>query len=233
MRPPLPYAALNPNPNPTPTVTLRPSPHDTMAADHTLPFGALPSGAALEITRHEFDDCVSRGVGGLLAKYFANSLGSWTPVVAAASADLSANIEPGFPDLDALLQWLSMVRSLPLRDNHPNITRPNFGSHLLSKPGAPLSVAIHLATKHTNHVAGSIRAFGEFHHADTSDETDDDTHMVRFFHRALLVFKAQPTRYFLHGFVVRANTVDLWVFDRSGAYSSEKFHLGQTPELLV
>lgn len=46
-------------------------------------------------------------------------------------------------------------------------------------------------------------------------------------------FKAQPTRYFLHGFVVRANTVELWVFDRSGAYSSEKFHLGQTPELLV
>jgi len=47
------------------------------------------------------------------------------------------------------------------------------------------------------------------------------------------VFKAQQTIYFLHGFLVHGSTLELWVFDRSGAYSSEKFDLLQRSNLLI
>lgn len=37
----------------------------------------------------------------------------------------------------------------------------------------------------------------------------------------------------MHGFLVRGTTLELWVFDRSGAYSSERLDLAQRPDLLV
>ena len=37
------------------------------------------------------------------------------------------------------------------------------------------------------------------------------------------VFTSQPTRLFLHGFVLRGSIMELWVCDRSGSYSCERF----------
>lgn len=37
------------------------------------------------------------------------------------------------------------------------------------------------------------------------------------------VFASQPTRLFLHGFYTRGSLIELWVFDRSGLYSSRVF----------
>jgi len=152
-----------------------------MSADPTLKINAAPSAATLRILRHEFDDCVFRGVDGFFANCFDDK--PWTPIVAAAaSTELTATIRLGFPHLDALMQWLSMVRSLLLLVNHPDRTEMHFRSQLLSKPGAPLSAAIHLVTEHPHNVAGDIRVFGEFHHADAWVETDEDTHILRFCH---------------------------------------------------
>lgn len=47
------------------------------------------------------------------------------------------------------------------------------------------------------------------------------------------IFHAQPTRRFVHGFLVFGVQMQLWVFDRSGAYSSVKFHIRQQPEQFV
>ena len=47
------------------------------------------------------------------------------------------------------------------------------------------------------------------------------------------VFAVQPTRWFVHGFLMFGAQMQLWVFDRSGAYSSETFDLRKEPERFV
>jgi hypothetical protein len=44
------------------------------------------------------------------------------------------------------------------------------------------------------------------------------------------VFASQPTRLFLHGFYICGAVIELWVFDRSGLYSSEVFDISKTPD---
>ncbi|MCJ1430243.1 hypothetical protein MMC29_008160 [Sticta canariensis] len=46
-------------------------------------------------------------------------------------------------------------------------------------------------------------------------------------------FALQPTRWFLHGFLMFGTQMQLWVFDRSGAYSSETFDVRKEPEQFV
>lgn len=43
---------------------------------------------------------------------------------------------------------------------------------------------------------------------------------LRFCNQARDVFANQPTRFFIHGFFICGQTMELWVFDRSGMYSS-------------
>ncbi|KAK1831668.1 hypothetical protein QBC39DRAFT_406418 [Podospora conica] len=185
-----------------------------------LTISAAPSDAVLDILRDEFDGCVFRGVDGFFAKYFDDK--PWP----AAASKLAAIIEP-----DGWMQRLPQILSF-LCDT----TETYFHSEPLSKPlgkaDTPLSgAAVYLATT-PDVTASNIRVFGEVHHPDTLAEAED-THILRFYHRALHVFKAQPTRYFLHGFLVLGSTLELWVFDRSGAYSSEKFDIRHNSDLLV
>ncbi|KAJ8127438.1 hypothetical protein O1611_g6198 [Lasiodiplodia mahajangana] len=44
------------------------------------------------------------------------------------------------------------------------------------------------------------------------------------------VFADQPTRRFVHAFSLSASTMELWIFDRSGPYSSGAFDLCREPE---
>ncbi|OAA41627.1 serine/threonine-protein kinase Sgk2 [Metarhizium rileyi] len=44
------------------------------------------------------------------------------------------------------------------------------------------------------------------------------------------VFADQPTRRFVHGFSLCASTMELWVFDRSGPYSSGPFNIHDEPD---
>lgn len=47
------------------------------------------------------------------------------------------------------------------------------------------------------------------------------------------VFTAQPTRRFIHGFFLCGTTMELWVFDRSGPYSSGEFDIHKEPEQFI
>ena len=46
-------------------------------------------------------------------------------------------------------------------------------------------------------------------------------------------FTAQPTRRFVHGFFLHDTTMELWVFDRSGPYSSGEFDIHEEPEKFI
>ncbi|UKZ73870.1 hypothetical protein TrVFT333_001524 [Trichoderma virens FT-333] len=47
------------------------------------------------------------------------------------------------------------------------------------------------------------------------------------------VFADSPTRRFAHGFTLCASTMELWVFDRSGAYSSGPFDIHDEPDKIA
>lgn len=47
------------------------------------------------------------------------------------------------------------------------------------------------------------------------------------------VFATQPTRRFIHGFMLLGSTVKLWVFDRSGPYRSGIFNIHRKPEQFI
>jgi Fungal protein kinase len=57
--------------------------------------------------------------------------------------------------------------------------------------------------------------------------------LLVFYGHAREVFASQPTRRFLHGFFIRGSFMELWVFDRSGLYSCEKFNLHQDPHRFI
>ena len=46
-------------------------------------------------------------------------------------------------------------------------------------------------------------------------------------------FTAQPTRRFIHGFFLHGTIMELWVFDRSGPYSSGEFDIHEEPEKFI
>ncbi|ODA83773.1 hypothetical protein RJ55_02289 [Drechmeria coniospora] len=47
------------------------------------------------------------------------------------------------------------------------------------------------------------------------------------------VFTDQPTRRFVHAFSICASTMELWVFDRSGPYSSGPFNIHRKPDMFA
>ena len=47
------------------------------------------------------------------------------------------------------------------------------------------------------------------------------------------VFRSQPDPRFVPGFTICGSVMRLWVFDRSGVFSSEKFDINKEPERFV
>ena len=47
------------------------------------------------------------------------------------------------------------------------------------------------------------------------------------------VFSIQPTRLYVHAFILRGNDMQAWVFDRSGPYSSTAFDIHEEPERFI
>ncbi|KAM6483949.1 hypothetical protein HDV62DRAFT_379399 [Trichoderma sp. SZMC 28011] len=191
------------------------------------------SETALESLRGELKskDNIFRDVDGFLDKYFENR--SWTAAVRntirdAKSADivneLSANIF-NTVHLDTLMDWLIDFRSLFFTTD-PNI---RFRCESITTPESRFSASIYLETEDDSTVAGSLRVYGEYHHGDALVTRGDDDYLP-FAARALQVFKAQPTRHFLHAFILRGATLELWVFDRAGVYSSKLVDLAQNPQ---
>ncbi|KAJ4321988.1 hypothetical protein N0V84_005035 [Fusarium piperis] len=190
----------------------------------------MPSSAALESLRGEFRGNVFRDVDGFLAKYFEHKLSSATlqhMMQAEAVSKLSVDVI-GLDHFDALEEWLTTLQSLFISPDQTNL---RFRSQQISKPGFPLSASIYLETVDVQAITGSTRVLGEYHQA--SAMTDDDSDFLCFCAHVGQVFNAQSARRFLHAFLIRGTTLELWVFDRSGAYSSEKFDLAQKPGRLV
>ncbi|KAL2813255.1 hypothetical protein BJX63DRAFT_394676, partial [Aspergillus granulosus] len=47
------------------------------------------------------------------------------------------------------------------------------------------------------------------------------------------IYVDQPMRRFVHAFTIRGTTMELWIFDRSGPYSSGEFDIHREPDKLA
>ncbi|KAF3941760.1 hypothetical protein ABW19_dt0201994 [Dactylella cylindrospora] len=204
----------------------------------SIPSFIVPSEVTLQSLRNELEGNIFPAVDGFTAKYFDSK--SWSAAVqqkmqetesAEAISRLSADFL-GLTHHDALVEWLAIFQSLIFTTDQTSF---RFHSQPINKVDRPLKAAICLETSDMPAVAGSTRLFGEYHHNSVSVKAgdEDDTDFLSFCDRARQIFKNQPARCFLHAFLVRGTTLELWVFDRSGAYSSEKLDLVQKPHLLV
>jgi len=149
------------------------------------------------------------------------------------SAEIISKLSARVPDIiarvDSLSEWLAQFQTLFFAADQASL---RFQSQPLGNTGGTSGAAISLETSDVQSIAGSTRVFGELHHENTP-LADDDDDILRFCEHARQVMKTQSARCFLHGFLVRGTTLELWVFDRSGAYSSEMLDLVQRPDLLV
>jgi hypothetical protein len=89
---------------------------------------------------------------------------------------------------------------------------------------APADVAL----PNGEHDWSNVLVIGE--HKSNPDEDRSTKTLVQLAGYAREVFGSQPDRRFVPGFTICGSLMRLWVFDRSGLYSSEKFDIHKEPE---
>ena len=77
----------------------------------------------------------------------------------------------------------------------------------------------------------NVLVIGE--HKQNPDEDGSTNTLLQLAGYAREVFGSQPDRRFVPGFTICGSVMRLWVFDRSGPYSSEKFDIHKEPERFV
>ena len=186
---------------------------------------------------HEIKNCTYRGVDGFFSKYFEGK--EWSEqgkeiynAVKDRHIDGQWSDFPSPPEETAVWEWIC-----------------HFQEEFLSK-----AQGVYYTTKSTKDLTGAearrqldlfIKRRGE-----TASTIHDwkDVQVIgelklsnKEWKQKLLqlsrymrdVFSTQPTRRFIHGFTILGITMELWVFDRSGPYSSGPFNIHKEPERFI
>ncbi|OAF59713.1 hypothetical protein VC83_03925 [Pseudogymnoascus destructans] len=88
-----------------------------------------------------------------------------------------------------------------------------------------------VAILNEGHDWSNVLVIGE--HKQNPDEDRSTKTLVQLAGYAREVFGSQPDRRFVPGFTICGSVMRLWVFDRSGPYSSEKFDINKEPERFI
>ncbi|KAK3943566.1 hypothetical protein QBC46DRAFT_361833 [Diplogelasinospora grovesii] len=196
------------------------------------------SEAGSDSIRTELSGCVFRHVKGFYAKYFEDK--SWSTAAEQAAQkvqlDVASALYRDFLELKSqgsFSAWLARLQSMSLAEGQ---ILHHFRSPQVNTSDHPLRAIVYLVASSGRSESSSpppaadARVFGDFS-VDASDIGPES--VSRFYETARQVFQARPTRRFLHGFQIRGSTMELWMFDRSGAYSSDKLDIVQRPDLLI
>ncbi|PGH14969.1 hypothetical protein AJ80_05732 [Polytolypa hystricis UAMH7299] len=186
--------------------------------------------------QNELTGCVLRHVKGFYAKYFEDQ--SWSiaanQIVQKVQPTLANGLGIDFLEIrsrESLSAWLTRFHSFL---NNEEKIHSHFRSQQISNSDDPLRASICLVAsdqpKSSPSTIAHARVLGEFN-ANASNTDSED--VLRFCESSRQVVEAEPTRRFLHGFQICRSMMELWVFDRSGAYSGEMLDLEQRPDLLI
>ncbi|KAL8698069.1 MAG: hypothetical protein Q9201_006780 [Fulgogasparrea decipioides] len=186
---------------------------------------------------YEIKGCTYRNVGGFFEKYFEGR--PWSRKSKAIYNAMNKQYRggrwtdfPDPPDEDAVWDWLSRFQDKHLLDSRGILYTTESTSDLT---GGEAQRQLDLFVKRRgietsgNHDWKDVRVIGELKQSKWTLKKIL-LQLARYIRDA---FTAQPTRRFIHGFFLHDTTMELWVFDRSGPYSSGEFDIHEEPEKFI
>ena len=186
---------------------------------------------------YEIKGCTYRGVDGFFEKYFEGR--PWSRKNKAIYNTMKKQYKggrwTGFPDLldeDAVWDWLSRFQDRHLSDSRGIIYTTESTSDLT---GGEARRQLDLFVKRRGigtsgkHNWKDVRVIGELKRSKWPLKKI----LLQLARLMRDVFTAQPIRRFIHGFFLHGTTMELWVFDRSGPYSSGEFDIHEEPEKFI
>lgn len=181
----------------------------------------------------EIRDCTYKDTKGFFKKYFEGH--PWSAkaekIIKDAKDDglrKTNDLWSGYPDLppneDGFLKWFKGFQKKYFQRHRGNYYQSKDGalggSDCKRKPDLFLALSKNSPEKYG---WPDVRVIGEL--KKTENPSNYRKELVFFSELAREIFISQPTRLFLHGFIIRGPTVELLVYDRSGPYSCGKFNL--------
>ena len=198
-----------------------------------------------EQTRKHLDDalfweimnCTYRGVEGFFEKYFEEkrwsrrSKGIYN-TVKKRYVDGRWTDFPDPPTENDVWSWLSHLQDEVLTKSQNVMYRAKRTSDLTgTEPSRQMDIFFKRRSKPVDakHDWKDVLVIGE--HKKAGGHLKHDLVQLSGFVRE--VFAVQPTRLFIHCFFLFGTKMELWVFDRSGPYSSGEFDIHEEPEKFV
>ncbi|SLM36384.1 protein [Lasallia pustulata] len=185
----------------------------------------------------EIKSCTYRNVGGFFSKYFEGK--DWTEQTKEIYRTVQDRHTGGrwtdFPDppvQDAVIKWLFRFQEEFLSDARGVY----YTSHNSNLTGAEPKRKLDILIKRKSSVSGTAHNWKNVQvvsELKESSEKDCKALLLQLGRYIREVFTAQPTRRFIHGFSLYGTTMELWVCDRSGPYSSGEFDIHKEPEQFI
>ena len=186
---------------------------------------------------NEIKNCTYQNVIGFFAKYFEGK--EWSErstEIYQAVKDRHVNGRwTDFPDPPkeyAIWDWLSRIQDEHLTGARGIYYRTLTTTELFggeARRQLDLFIKRRTDTVDTSHDWKDVRVIGE-HRVSLKDWKAKLLQISRYVRD---VFSVQPTRRFIHAFMLLGTTMELWVFDRSGPYSSGPFDIHDEPEKFI
>ena len=190
----------------------------------------------LPAVKHELHDCTYKDVDGFWEKYFEGR--PWVPkseqIYKRIRDDGGLESFPALPTQDAVWQWWSTTQERYLLGS-----RGVYYTTLSQKEltGNDSERQLDILMKHSDvrlppsgkHHWSDVRVVGE-HKVSNREQS------AKFWQLAIYVrdvFATQPMRRFVHGFLLLGTSMELYIFDRSGAYGASPFDIGTSPERFI
>ncbi|OBT82162.1 hypothetical protein VE02_10023 [Pseudogymnoascus sp. 03VT05] len=238
---PLPFLNQPPRSNATSSIV------NSSAAFDTPLRSSSASQRGIEQTHDEVDQRILEeltgrvyyGVGGFFERYFEGKI--WTN----NARDIYENLRhqyaeghwSGWPEPSAqssFFEWFMQFQDTVLsgldRRYYTSANKVLRGSEADRKLDIFLTPA-NVALPNGEHDWSNVLVIGE--HKQNPDEDGSTKTLLQLAGYAREVFGSQPDRRFVPGFTICGSVMRLWVFDRSGPYSSEKFDIHKEPERFV
>ncbi|MCJ1242411.1 hypothetical protein MMC14_010419 [Varicellaria rhodocarpa] len=183
----------------------------------------------------EILSCTYRGVGGFFSKYFEGK--EWNErskkvynAVKGRHIDGRWTDFPEVPTEKAVYKWLSRFQDEFLSDARGIYYTSKSSSELTgAEARRQLDVFVKPSGVDAKHDWKDVQVIGELR----ASNSDWKTKLLQLGRYMRDVFFTQPTRRFIHGFTILGTTMELWVFDRSGPYSSGPFDIHEEPEQFI
>ena len=185
----------------------------------------------------EIKNCTYRNVGGFFTKYFeGNEWSKRSKEIYQALRDRHVDGRwidfPDPPDEPAVWDWLSSIQDKYLTDAHGIYYTTSATTELMdaeARRQLDFFIKRRTDTVDTSHDWKDVRVIGE-HQVSQKEWKKKFLQIGRYVRD---VFSVQPTRRFVHAFTLLGTTMELWIFDRSGPYSSGPFDIHNQPEKFI